>query len=51
MGSWNHVTWRVEGIHILLGNSITQESLVPAHDMLGQFYSTFEKLYGMSTVD
>ena len=37
----------VEGIHILLGNSITQESLVRARDMLGQFHSTFEKLYGM----
>ena len=36
----------VEGIHILLGDTITQESLVRARDMLGQFYSTFEQLYG-----
>ena len=37
----------VEGIHILLGDQITPESLVRARTMLGQFYSTFEKLYGM----
>lgn len=35
-----------EGIHILLGDNITQESLANAIDLLDQFYSSFQRLYG-----
>ena len=38
----------VEGIHILLRDNINQDSLVRARDMLRQFYSTFENLYGLN---
>ena len=42
-----NVCFLVEEMLFLLGDNITQESLVRACDMLGQVYSTFEKLYGV----
>ncbi|XP_069109923.1 uncharacterized protein [Argopecten irradians] len=35
-----------EGIHILLGDDISQESLIKARDLLDQFYASFQRLYG-----
>lgn len=41
-----NLCYLVEGVYILLGDSISQESLDRAGDMLRQFYITFEQLYG-----
>ncbi|XP_021354853.1 uncharacterized protein LOC110451260 [Mizuhopecten yessoensis] len=35
-----------EGVHILLGDCINQQSLKKAIDLLDQFYSAFQNLYG-----
>ena len=35
-----------EGIHILLGDKISQEAITNAEDLLQQFYASFERLYG-----
>lgn len=35
-----------EGIHILLGNAISEESLTKAKGLLQQFYASFARLYG-----
>lgn len=42
----NHFAHLAEGIYILLGYSISQETLARAQDLLMRFYRDFEGLYG-----
>jgi len=43
---WEHYGLLVEGMHIILGKSISKHELKTAKDCFRKFYQEFENLYG-----